>query len=187
MSKLLALRQKLNLTQEELCEKSGISVRTIQRIEAGVNPAGYTLRTLAKALDIPEADLLDDKEPTLAVTVAEQDDVNVKWLKIINLLALPFMFLPPLNIVAPLLIMAKRKQFTRLSRSIVSIQILWTLVAGLLFLVVLTLNDWFAVRSKFMLLIPIVWLLLNTVVILRNAVEIERNRTLRIFRNFTII
>ena len=43
-----------NLTQEELSEKSKISVRTIQRIEAGTEPKGHTLRALAQALDIEE-------------------------------------------------------------------------------------------------------------------------------------
>ena len=44
MSKLKNLREFQNLTQEELAEKSGVSVRTIQRIETGKKPKGYTLR-----------------------------------------------------------------------------------------------------------------------------------------------
>ena len=46
-----------NLTQEELSEKSKISVRTIQRIEAGTEPKGHTLRALARALDVEEYSL----------------------------------------------------------------------------------------------------------------------------------
>nr|MBC7611596.1 helix-turn-helix transcriptional regulator [Pseudopedobacter sp.] len=44
MSKLKRIREQQNLTQEELSEKSAVSVRTIQRIEAGKDPKGYTLR-----------------------------------------------------------------------------------------------------------------------------------------------
>ena len=58
MSKLKSFRELQNLTQEELSEKSGISVRTIQRIETGKDPKGYTLRVLAKALEIEENELL---------------------------------------------------------------------------------------------------------------------------------
>ena len=58
MSELKKIRERQNLTQEELAEKSGISVRTIQRIEAGTNPKGYTLKTLASSLDVSEKDLL---------------------------------------------------------------------------------------------------------------------------------
>ena len=50
MSKLQLLREKLHLTQEEVAQRSGISVRTIQLIEAGQVPKGYTLRSLAQTL-----------------------------------------------------------------------------------------------------------------------------------------
>lgn len=179
MSKLLALRQKLNLTQEELFEKTGISVRTIQRIEAGTAPKGYTLKALAKGLGVSEESLIEKEE------AVSPDDT--KWLKLINLSALPFMFLPPLNIAAPLLIMFIKKQFTPVTRRIVTIQILWTLVGIVLCLIPVILNDWFAIRSKYMMLIPVVWLILNTIIILRNAAEIDKTKTLRIFTNFSLI
>ena len=38
MSPLLKYREKLNLTQEQLSVMANISVRTIQRIEAGSHP-----------------------------------------------------------------------------------------------------------------------------------------------------
>ncbi|GEM_PF-4705320 len=38
MGKLSDLREKLNLTQEELSEKSGISIRTIKGIECRQKP-----------------------------------------------------------------------------------------------------------------------------------------------------
>jgi transcriptional regulator with XRE-family HTH domain len=48
---LTALRKERNLTQEELVEKSHVSVRTIQRIEAGeVLPRLSTVKILLKAL-----------------------------------------------------------------------------------------------------------------------------------------
>lgn len=179
MSKLLTLRQKLNLTQEELSEKSGVSVRTIQRIEAGTIPKGYTLKALVNGLGISEAELL---EPIEEITTD-----NGKWLKIINLSVLPFVLVPPLNIFAPLAIMIVKKQFTPVTRMILSIQILWTILAFVLFLMTMMLNDWFHVSSKFTLLIPIVWVFFNGVIILRNAAEIARNNTLRIRLKFGII
>lgn len=179
MSKLLALRQKLNITQEELFEKSGISVRTIQRIEAGTSPKGHTLKALASALGINESDLLDEIETSSKDTRA--------WLKIINLSVLPFILFPPLNIAAPLLIMYLKKQFTPVAKQIVSLQILMTLLAALLFLAILILNDWFSVRSRFTLLIPLTWIITNAVIILRNAAQIDKNQTLRIYMNFSIL
>lgn len=46
------LRNEKGLTQEELVEKCNISVRTIQRIEAGeVTPRSFTIKTILTALD----------------------------------------------------------------------------------------------------------------------------------------
>ena len=50
--KISKLRTAKGLTQEELVEKCNISVRTIQRIEAGeVTPRSYTIKTILSALD----------------------------------------------------------------------------------------------------------------------------------------
>ena len=56
MTNLIKFREQQNLTQEELAEKSGLSVRTIQRIEAGTLPKGYTLKVLAKVQEKNEED-----------------------------------------------------------------------------------------------------------------------------------
>lgn len=51
-NKISELRKSKGLTQEELVEKCNISVRTIQRIEAGeVTPRSYTIKTILSALD----------------------------------------------------------------------------------------------------------------------------------------
>lgn len=49
--KIATLRAEQGLTQEELVDRCNISVRTIQRIEAGeVTPRNYTIRTIMEAL-----------------------------------------------------------------------------------------------------------------------------------------
>ncbi|OUJ70483.1 helix-turn-helix domain-containing protein [Hymenobacter crusticola] len=180
MSKLLTLRQQLHLTQEDLFEKTGISVRTIQRLEAGTTPKGYTLKALAKGLGVREEELLENEE---AVPTSE----DMKWLKLINLSALPFMFVPPLNIAAPLLIMYRKQQFTPLTKKVVTLQLIWTLSAIVLFLIPVILNDWFGIQSKYMMLIPVGWLLTNTFIILRNAAALDKRQTLCIAPDFSLI
>jgi transcriptional regulator with XRE-family HTH domain len=50
--KITELRKGKGLTQEELVDRCNISVRTLQRIEAGeVTPRSYTVRTILAALD----------------------------------------------------------------------------------------------------------------------------------------
>lgn len=59
---LKTLRQDKNWSQEQLAEISGVSVRTIQRVEKGENPGTETLKAIAAAFDISVAEL--QKEPS---------------------------------------------------------------------------------------------------------------------------
>ncbi len=60
--KISELRTAKGLTQEELVEKCNISVRTIQRIEAGeVTPRIYTIKTVLAALDYDLSKISDDE------------------------------------------------------------------------------------------------------------------------------
>ena len=53
-------RRRAMLTQEELAEKSGVGITTINRIEKGrvEDPHFSTLRKLAQALDVDPAELV---------------------------------------------------------------------------------------------------------------------------------
>lgn len=62
------LREEQNLTQTELAEKSGVSLRTCQRIEAGNILKGFTLKALAGALEVDPEDLVVKKMKHLMLT-----------------------------------------------------------------------------------------------------------------------
>jgi transcriptional regulator with XRE-family HTH domain len=53
-----ARRLELGLRVEDVAAKSGVSYRTVLRIESGLNPQLDTLRRIAAALDIGADDLL---------------------------------------------------------------------------------------------------------------------------------
>lgn len=56
--KIKSLRKEKGLTQADLAEQSGLSIRTMQRIEnTEVNPSAYSLKMLSKALEIDLEDL----------------------------------------------------------------------------------------------------------------------------------
>ncbi|SDJ16450.1 helix-turn-helix domain-containing protein [Chryseobacterium jejuense] len=194
MSKLKAAREQKNLTQEELSEKSKISVRTIQRIEAGTDPKGHTLRALAKALEIEETSLQDsiispdtDNEvfPEIIAEVKEeqQPEINYSLVKIINLSSLLFTLLPPLNILVPLILMFTMKQRNNLVREIISVQMIWTVMAPIVFM----LGIFFKPGPKLTLIIMILIVLSNVFIILRNAAEIDRNKKLYFRLKFSMI
>jgi tetratricopeptide (TPR) repeat protein/transcriptional regulator with XRE-family HTH domain len=56
---LQAWRARALLTQEQLAERAGLSVRTVRRLETGeaMRPQGFTLRRLIEALDLGPAQL----------------------------------------------------------------------------------------------------------------------------------
>lgn len=195
MSELKKIREKQNLTQEELAEKSGLSVRTIQRIEAGTEPKGYTLKTLASSLKVSETDLLIQENPTevpveenptveeLVLPIENTPTENWTLIKIINLSSLPFCWFPIANFLPPLLIMLISKQKSLIVKQIISLQIILSIIAPIIFMIVAFLK-----LGKESVLITLVSLtLVNVFIILRNAYEIDNRQKLRYKLNFNVI
>jgi len=120
------LRTVRGLTQESLAEKSGLSLRTIQRIEGGnVNPRSETLIMLSNALGVSPAELAD-------WSVSE----NRSYLALLNLSALSFILFPILGIIMPLILWLSKKDKVRgLDRSAsktINFQITWNIILFLL-------------------------------------------------------
>lgn len=189
MSSLKTIREQKNLTQEELSEKSKISVRTIQRIESGTEPKGHTLRALAQTLEVEESELKDQPQITnetdeIETGIEEKETpVNYSYIKMINLSSLIFTLLPPLNIFVPLMLMFVMKQKNSLARQIISVQMIWTVLAPVTFM----LGIFFKFGKQFTLILMILIVLSNVFIILRNAAEIDRNKKLYFRLNFSMI
>lgn len=179
MSKLKVHREKQNLTQQELADQSGISVRTIQRIEAGNEPQGHTLKRLAKTLDLKEDALLDKEDIKLRT--------DSTLFKLINLSSLPFTIFPPANIIVPLVIMFANKNYKPLTKQIVSVQILWLICAAIIFMLSAFVKKGLALENGFILLVMILLVLSNVFVILRNAREIDKRGELYFKLDFSLI
>ena len=178
MSKLLTLRKQRNLTQTELAEKAGVSVRTIQRIESGIEPKGHTLKTIAKALEIAPSALLEIDPP--------EETLNLSVIKLVNLSCILF-FVPLGNIVAPLVLARYKKIKHPLVSQIVSLQILWTLISSVLFLLSPFIKRWFTLPNHFVVVVLFACLLANLIIIIRNAISLDQSQTLAIKLNFNIL
>lgn len=74
------LRQVKHLSQEQLSELSGLSLRTIQRIEGGHRVSYASLRSLAAALDI-NVDELEQELYSMDKIVTEYKDYPL-WLRL---------------------------------------------------------------------------------------------------------
>lgn len=191
MSQLKKIREIKNLTQEELAQKSGLSVRTIQRIEAGMQPKGYTLKTLAKSLDIPEKDLSapeivvsqETEIEKLPLVTKEDKSPNLALVKIINLSSLPVTWFPVANFIVPLVIMLFTKNKSPIIKQIISLQIFLAIVSPVIFMMVALLK----LGSRIVMITMILLVLVNIYIILRNAYEIDKKNSLRYKLNFSFL
>ncbi|HPG08420.1 MAG TPA: helix-turn-helix transcriptional regulator [Saprospiraceae bacterium] len=175
MNPLVYHRERLNITQKELADQSGVSVRTIQRIEAGEMPKGYSRKALAKSLGIDEIDLLEKKETGQPI------------LRYINFIPIPFLILPPLQVIAPLIIMYYYKNWSPTAKKMVDIQMVWLIATAIL--VVLSsfvkrlLND----NNMVTLTVVVVALLANLFVLVKNGIQLQKNGKLQIALKFSIL
>ncbi|HEY0244733.1 MAG TPA: helix-turn-helix domain-containing protein [Mucilaginibacter sp.] len=106
-SKLAVYRRKKGLTQEQLADLSGVTTRTIQRIEKGaVVPHIQTLKMLANCLEI-ETELLMDK-PEGNIGIIEQPP-KTNLLPLFHLLGLIGLVMPGLNVALPFILWILKK------------------------------------------------------------------------------
>lgn len=171
------IREQKHLTQEELAIESGISIRTIQRIESGQVPKGHTLKALAKALDLDLTTL--NKKAT--------ENRNYSLIKIINLSSAFVFSIPFFNVILPLTIMYFGKQFNNTTKQILSLQILWTIVSSLIFFLASFLKNALSLSHRFPLWILLVFIIINIIIILKNAASLDKNQKLFFKLSFNII
>jgi transcriptional regulator with XRE-family HTH domain len=123
--KIKQLRTNKAFSQEELAERTQLSLRTIQRIEGGeTEPRGDTLKRLANALDVTPNDLIQ---------WIEQEDRG--FLTFLNLSVLSFVIFPLLGLIVPIALWVlkrdKIKSVDEIGKRIINFQITWCVVLGL--------------------------------------------------------
>ncbi|WP_136465229.1 helix-turn-helix domain-containing protein [Flagellimonas onchidii] len=183
------LRRRKGVSQEVLAEESGLSLRTIQRIENNETvPRGDTLKRLAIALNTT---------PDKVIDWQVQEDKG--YLTLMNFSALGFLFFPLLGIILPLIFWLlkkdKLKNVNDVGKSILNFEITWSI------LFYLYIVFWFSglvgrimknvepqgIFLKFLVPIMILYLY-NIVMILFNTIRVYRNEktkyvlSLRLFK-----
>lgn len=181
------LRIRKGFSQEELADKTGLSLRTIQRIENGeTEPRGDSLKRLAEAFGVTPDDLVD-------WTIQEDNG----FLLSLNLSSLSFLAFPLLGILVPLVIWISKKGKVRnvdqLAKEILNFQITWIMIfilayaclmAVLVFKMRLLVNPTGSfLTSNLMLFLVILKGMYgyNLVLILLNAYRINKGKDVRYF------
>lgn len=175
MANLTHIRESRHLTQQELAEKSGVSVRTIQRIEAGGSLKGHTLKQLAAALGVAKEELLEPVGQAGEISLPDNKHFN----QLLNLTTLLF-FLPLLNILAPWLLMKWKGKKSEIGLRLIILQIAWVLLTLVLVISASLMVRWAGVSRQLSMQLFFVSALVNVGILLINAVSIARHNRLRI-------
>lgn len=126
--KLPQLRDERKMSQEELSEASGISIRTIQRIEKNeVKPRPYTARKLIEALNISLDDFNAASQNNSKIHIEE----NTKLNRFIISNFLVFIF--PVIFFIPVIFIWKKGKWSNTSnlicKKILSFQAVWIIMS----------------------------------------------------------
>jgi len=178
------LRNRKGFSQEQLAENSGLSLRTIQRIENGeTEPRGETLKLLMNALQVAPDDLMD-------WNITEDKG----FLTAMNLSALGFLFFPLLGILIPLMLWISKKDkiknVNEMGKTILNFQITWVLILSLFYFLLITgivsRVEWFGnITSIFggtKLIFAVLFLYAyNSIMILVNSISVYKGLNLKYF------
>ncbi|WP_308994015.1 helix-turn-helix domain-containing protein [Mariniflexile litorale] len=180
--KVKELRRRKGFSQEELTENSGLSLRTIQRIENGeTEPTGETLKRISNALNVSPEELID-------WTIVEDNG----FLKAMNLSALTFILFPLLGILVPLIMWISKKDKLKniniIGKNILNFQITWTIILFVGFIInsiilakdfdskeVLLVNSIISSQKRILIFFLIMYGI-NAVLIIVNTFRIQKNK-----------
>ncbi len=125
------LRNRKGISQEVLAEKTGLSLRTIQRIENGeTEPRGDSLKRLANVFSVSPDEIMDWK-------VVEDRNILV----LLNITQFSFLAFPLLGIIIPLTLWILKKDKVKgvdeTGRAILNFQMTWVLILFAFYLIFL--------------------------------------------------
>jgi len=176
-NKIQLLREENRLTQKELAEKAGLSLRTIQRIEAGNIPKGFTLKALAESLNTTPENLI------------EKENNNVERAKLINSSALFGLIIPFGGIIFPLIFIYKTQDVynKQLGRNIVALQIILSVTMSLFLIASPFLQKGLSVKFPVFLIVLITFLFLKLLAIIINGIALNKNKDLHTNLKFNFL
>lgn len=176
-NKIQLLREENRLTQKELAEKAGLSLRTIQRIEAGNIPKGFTLKALAESLNTTSENLI------------EKENNNVERAKLINSSALFGLIIPFGGIIFPLIFTYKTQDVynKQLGRNIVALQIILSVTMSLFLIASPFLQKGLSVKFPVFLIVLITFLFLKLIAIIINGIALNKKGDLHIKLKFIFL
>ena len=171
-SKVKILREQKNLTQTELAEKSGLSLRTIQRIESGQSLKGFTLKAIAQTLETEPENLFSQ----------EEKDIQIDRAKLINFSALAGLIIPFGGIIFPAILTYRTQDSVNreLGKSVIGVQIILAFVISVFLILSPFIQHWFSIRFPLFLVPLMAFIILKLWIVIKNGISLNQTNQLSI-------
>ena len=171
-SKVKLLREQKNLTQTELAEKSGLSLRTIQRIESGQSLKGFTLKAIAQTLETEPENLFSK----------EEENIQIDRAKLINFSALAGLIIPFGGIIFPAILTYRTQDSVNreLGKSVIGVQIILAFVISVLLILTPFIQHWFSIRFPLFLVPLMAFIILKLWIVIKNGISLNQTNQLSI-------
>ncbi len=171
-SKVKLLREQKNLTQTELAEKAGLSLRTIQRIESGQSLKGFTLKAIARTLETEPENLISK----------EEDKTSIDRAKLINLSALAGLIIPFGGIILPAILTYRTQDSVNreLGKSVIGVQIILALIISVSLILCPFIQHWFFIKFPLFLVPLIAFIILKLWIVIKNGISLNQTNELSI-------
>lgn len=180
--KVKSLRKQYGYSQEKLAEETGLSLRTIQRVEnSETEPRGDTLNRIANVFQVSPDEILEWNKV--------EDN---SYLMVMSLTQFSFIIFPLLGVLIPLLLwILKRKTISKvdeIGKKILNFQITWSIAvfSGMIIyfvyvssLVFRDIEQYFTAYQKGMmafLIFAITAVLYNVALIIFNTLKIKKEK-----------
>ena len=168
------IREKSGYTQLELSKKTGLSLRTIQRIESkNKEPKGHSLTVLSEVFDMEPSELQDQFKSIEQTKASETTSI-----RLINLSVLSFIGIPFGNIILPFILWRrnhKSKFIDEMGRRIVNFQIIFSVVLSILLCISPFIGRVFFSNTPIILIVLFLAYVVNIVIVCHTAIKLQRN------------
>lgn len=155
-----------------MAEKSGLSLRTIQRIESGQSLKGFTLKAIAQTLEIEPENLFSK----------EEENIQIDRAKLINLSALSGLIIPFGGIIFPAILTYRTQDSVNreLGKSVIGVQIILAFVISVFLILSPFIQHWFSIRFPLFLVPLMAFIILKLWIVIKNGISLNQTSELSI-------
>lgn len=174
MSIIKNIREQNGYTQAELAKQSGLSLRTIQRLESSnKEPKGHSLTVLSEAFNMKPY-MLKEQFKTIEHTKASE----TTSIRLINLSVLSFLGIPFGNIILPFILWRRNREskfVDELGRRIINVQIIFSTILSILLCFSPFISRILFSNTPIILIVLFVAYAINIVIVCNTAMRLQHN------------